>query len=120
HSFENISKRQFNLVGILGDPLVDRKTRKGLLLLTHLDTVGPGILEYWTETGGNAYNLAAREETIYGLGAADAKLDFLCKLYAVQRIRDKKIKMPVYLVGTCGEEAGMYGCRYLLQSLMLN
>src|SRR5688572_22695929 len=50
HSNEDLSKRQFNVIGILGDPLVDRKIRKGLLLNTHLDTVSPGVLTNWTET----------------------------------------------------------------------
>ena len=31
HSLEGFSKRQFNVIGIFGDPLVDRKTKKGLL-----------------------------------------------------------------------------------------
>src|SRR4051812_30477174 len=55
HSNEKISKRQFNVVGILGDPLVDRKIRKGLLLDSHLDTVSPGLSENWTETGGDPF-----------------------------------------------------------------
>src|SRR3954471_4147026 len=53
HSLEGVSKRQFNVLGILGDPLVDSKTRKGLLLNTHIDTVSPGIRTHWTETNGD-------------------------------------------------------------------
>ena len=55
HSNEDISKRQFNVIGIMGDPLSDRKIRKGLLLNTHLDTVSPGIVQNWTETGGDPF-----------------------------------------------------------------
>lgn len=51
HANEELSKRQFNVIGTMGDPLVDRKIKKGLLLNTHLDTVGPGLKENWTETG---------------------------------------------------------------------
>lgn len=120
HSIENISKRQFNVIGILGDPLVDKKTRKGLLLNTHLDTVGPGLPENWTETAGDPFSAVMRDGRIYGLGSADVKLDFLCKLRAVERFRERKLKMPVYLVGTCGEEIGMFGAKYLIKSLALN
>ena len=108
HSLEGVSKRQFNVIGILGDPLVDRKIRKGLLLNTHLDTVSPGRPENWTETGGDPYSAMITENRIYGLGSADVKLDFLCKLHAVTRFRERKLKQPVYLVGTCGEEVGMF------------
>ena len=120
HSLENCSKRQFNVIGILGDPLVDKKTKKGLLLNTHLDTVGPGLQENWTETGGNAFSATVREGKIFGLGSADVKLDFLCKLRAIEKFRERKLKMPIYLVGTCGEEVGMFGAKYLIKSMALN
>jgi len=120
HSMEDLSKRQFNVIGVIGDPLVDRKIRKGLLLSTHLDTVSPGIPENWTETGGDPFAATIKDGKIFGLGAAAAKLDFLCKLYAVEKFRERKLKMPIYLVGTCGEEQGMFGARYLIKSLSLN
>ncbi len=120
HSLENVSKRQFNVIGIMGDPLVDKKIRTGLLLNTHLDTVSPGLVENWTETGGNPFVATVKDGKIYGLGSADVKLDFLCKLHAVARFRERKLKMPVYLVGTCGEEMGMFGAKYLIKSMALN
>lgn len=120
HSLENVSKRQFNVIGILGDPLVDKKTRKGLLLNSHLDTVSPGLSENWTETGGNPFNALIKDGRVYGLGAADAKIDFLCKLRAIEKFREKKLKMPIYLVGSSGEELGMVGTKYLIKSLALN
>src|SRR3954467_3387073 len=84
HSIEGVSKHQFNVIGILGDPLVDRKTRKGLMLNTHIDTVGPGIKSYWTETGNDPFKATIRDGKIFGLGTADVKLDFLCKLKACE------------------------------------
>ena len=71
HSLEGVSKRQFNVIGILGDPLVDRKIRKGLLLNTHLDTVSPGRAENWTATSGDPYSAVISENRIYGLGSAE-------------------------------------------------
>lgn len=120
HSSEDLSKRQFNVIGILGDPLVDKKIFKGLLLNTHLDTVSPGLAENWTETGGDPFSATIKGNKIFGLGAADVKLDFLCKLHAAEKFREKKLKMPIYLVGTCGEEVGMFGAKYLIKSLALN
>jgi len=120
HSLDHISKRQFNVIGILGDPLVDKKTKKGLLLNTHLDTVGGGILSNWTETNGDPWHPVIKDGKIFGLGSADVKLDFLCKLRAIEKFREKKLKMPIYLVGTCGEEIGMLGAKYLIKSGALN
>jgi acetylornithine deacetylase/succinyl-diaminopimelate desuccinylase-like protein len=120
HSFEGVSKRQFNVIGILGDPLVDSKTRKGLLLGTHIDTATPGIKTQWTETGGDPFKAVIKENKIYGLGSADAKLDFLCKLKAIERFRERRLKMPVYIAGTAGGELGMIGAKFLIKSLALN
>lgn len=120
HSNEDISKRQFNVLGIMGDPLVDRKIRKGLLLNTHLDTVSPGILENWTETGGDPFAANIKDGKIFGLGSADVKLDFLCKLHALEKFRERKLKQPIYLVGSCAEEIGMLGVKYLIKSGALN
>lgn len=120
HSLEGVSKRQFNVLGVLGDPLVDSKTRKGLLLNTHIDTVSPGIRTHWTETGGDPFRATIKENKIFGLGSADVKLDFLCKLKALERYRERKLKMPIYLVGTAGEEIGMIGAKFLIKSLALN
>ncbi|MBC7386747.1 MAG: M20/M25/M40 family metallo-hydrolase [Cryobacterium sp.] len=120
HSLENVSKRQFNVIGILGDPLVNHKIKRGLLLNTHIDTVGPGLLSNWTECDGNPFHAVIKGDRLYGLGSADVKLDFLCKLRAIEKFRDKKLKHPIYLVGTCGEEIGMFGAKYLIQSKALN
>jgi acetylornithine deacetylase/succinyl-diaminopimelate desuccinylase-like protein len=120
HSLDNVSKRQFNVIGILGDPLVNSKIKKGLLLNTHIDTVGPGLLSNWTENEGNPFKAVIKDNRFFGLGAADVKLDFLCKLRAVEKFREKKLKQPIYLVGTCGEEIGMFGAKYLIQSKALN
>lgn len=120
HSFENISKRQFNVIGVLGDPLVDRKTRKGLLLCSRLDTDSPGVLENWTATPGGPFAASVKDGRIFGLGASQGKLDLLCKLHAIARLRERKLRMPIYLVGTCGGELGMLGAKYLIKSLSLN
>jgi acetylornithine deacetylase/succinyl-diaminopimelate desuccinylase-like protein len=120
HSLPDVSRRQFNVIGVLGDPLVDRKTRKGLLLAFPLDTAPPGILESWTETQGDPYAGVLSDGKLYGLGASSEKLGILCALRALERFREKKLKMPVYIVGLCGHELNLLGARYLIKSLALN
>src|SRR5712692_8583634 len=65
--------RQQNLLGTY--PGADRR---GLLLVTHLDTVDPGPLDLWTETYANPFALERKGDCVYGLGSADTKLDALC------------------------------------------
>ncbi len=120
HSLEDVSRRQFNAIGILGDPLVDRKTRKGLLLAFPTDTALPGILENWTDTQGDPFSGVLSEGKIHGVGASGSKLDMLCAISAIEKFRERKLKMPVYLVGLCGHENGHFGARYLIKSLAVN
>lgn len=80
-----------------------------LLLQTHLDTTDPGSFALWNKTSFNPFQPSIHGDKIYGLGAADVKLDFLCKLYAMQRIDWKKMKHGVALLGTFGEEGRMRG-----------
>jgi succinyl-diaminopimelate desuccinylase len=86
---------------------------QGLALVTHLDTVPPGDLSLWTETGGDPFRATIKGDRIYGLGSADTKLDFLCKLQAVETVGLKNIKIPTALIGTFGEERALAGTRLL-------
>src|SRR5262249_19138894 len=65
---------------------------RGLLLVTHLDTVDPGPSELWTETGEDPFALAQKGDRLFGLGAADTKLDALCKLWAAREVQDKRLR----------------------------
>lgn len=85
----------------------------GVALVTHLDTVPPGDPSLWTETGGDPFRATIRGDKIYGLGSADTKLDFLCKLRAVENIGLKNFKIPIALIGTFGEERALAGARLL-------
>lgn len=86
------------------------------LLQTHLDTVEPGPFPLWTETGANPFDAHIIDGKIYGLGAADVKLDFLCKLNAMASFgKDHKWRLPPVLVGTFGEESGMQGALKLIR-----
>lgn len=86
------------------------------MLQTHLDTVDPGPYSVWTKTGQNPFDAHIIEGRIYGLGAADVKLDFLCKLEAVASFgKNIQWKLPPVLVGTFGEETGMQGALKLIR-----
>lgn len=93
---------------------------RGLLFVTHLDTVPPGDLSLWTETGGDPYAATLCGDRIYGLGSADTKLDFLCKLKAIETVGLKNLKLPFCLVGTYGEERGLSGMRRLRESGLIH
>ncbi len=88
----------------------------GLLWVTHLDTVPPGDPALWTETGNDPFRATIKEDRIYGLGSADTKLDFLCKLKALEAVGPERLKVPFCLVGTYGEERALAGIKQLRQS----
>ncbi len=85
-----------------------------LVLNTHLDTVPPGDLALWTECGGDPFSATVKGERIYGLGAADTKLDFAAKATVLVEIG--KPRRDVYLVGTFGEEHGLIGAKEMAES----
>lgn len=88
---------------------------------THLDTCDPGAYGLWTKTGANPFNASIyNDDTLFGLGAADTKLDFLCKLEAMKHMRGSKWSLPPVLVGTFGEETGMNGAIKLIRKKMIN
>lgn len=91
------------------------------LLQAHLDTVDPGNFVLWKKNNFNPFDAAIEDGCIYGLGSADVKLDFICKLLAMLHFKDKKLNtlQPV-LVGTFGEESGMQGALKLIRKNKIN
>ena len=91
------------------------------LLQAHLDTVDPGNFALWKKNNFNPFDAAIEDGRIYGLGSADVKLDFICKLLAMARFKDRKLNtlLPV-LVGTFGEESGMQGALKLIRKNKIN
>ena len=86
----------------------------GLLLLTHLDTVPPGDPEAWTSTGSDPWKPTREEDRLYGLGSADAKVDFVCKVVGLAGVDRARIGRPVRVIGSFGEEVGLLGARWLI------
>lgn len=97
------------------------RSKEEFLLQTHLDTSDPGPFSLWTETGANPFDATIIDGKIYGLGAAETKLDFLCKLVAISFFKDiNHWKTPPVLVGTFGEEIGMLGALKLMRKNKIN
>jgi succinyl-diaminopimelate desuccinylase len=86
-----------------------------LLLQTHIDTVEPGHFSLWTRTQANPFNASIYNDLIYGLGVAEAKLDFLCKFEAVKKIAKQKLRKPFVLAATFGAQRGMAGAIKLVR-----
>lgn len=108
---------QFN---ILIRPQTNRPSAE-FLLQSHLDTADPGPFQMWKENEFNPFDATIVDGKIYGLGAAETKLDFLCKLEAMAMYANKTDwKLPPVLVGTYGEEAGMVGAMKLIRRNLLN
>lgn len=92
------------------------KTRKvHLMLQTHLDTVDPGSFALWDLNGKNPYSASIHDGRIYGLGTADTKLDFLCKLFAAKGFLGRSPLKEFAVVGTYGEEYNMNGAIRLIR-----
>lgn len=104
------------------------RPEKEFLLQTHLDTCDSGAYGLWTKTGANPFSASiyadGEDERLYGLGAADTKLDFLCKLQAIIDLKaemgSRAWKLPPVLVGTFGEETGMTGAIRLIRKKMIS
>lgn len=87
-----------------------------------LDTPDPGPFGLWRATGQNPFDAHIIDGRIYGLGTANCKLDFLCKLQALARCqeRSKEWKVPPVLVGTFGCDNGMPGALKLIRKSMVS
>ena len=70
----------------------------------------------WTATGQDPFRPTRDGDRLYGLGSADAKLDFLCKLAAIAEVDATRLRYPLRLVGTFAEEIGLRGARHLVES----
>lgn len=90
-----------------------------VLFQTHLDTVEPGNYGAWTETQANPFNACIFGGDIYGLGVADVKLDFLCKLMAAKEYLRSPFKKSFVLVATYGAQTGMSGAIRLVRKKLV-
>ncbi|HSR57673.1 MAG TPA: M20/M25/M40 family metallo-hydrolase, partial [Candidatus Binataceae bacterium] len=85
------------------------RTAAPIVLNTHLDTVPPGDPTLWTACDGNPFEARVDGDRIYGLGAADTKLDFAAKASALAQCG--RPRRDLWLVATFGEERGLAGAK---------
>lgn len=86
------------------------------LLQSHMDTPAPGPFPLWSKTGQNPFDATIEDGRIYGLGAAEVKLDLLAKIEALSEfVNQKDFKLSPVIVGTFGEETGMNGALKLIR-----
>lgn len=104
---------------VIARPQKERPGRE-VMLQTHLDTVDAGHFSLWTKTQSNPFNASIYDDIMYGLGTADAKLDFLCKLEAVKPLIGKNLVTPFVLVATFGAQTGMAGAIRLIRRKKIN
>jgi histidine ammonia-lyase len=88
-----------------------------IVLNTHLDTVPPGAPDLWTACDGDPFSARVDGDHIYGLGAADTKLDLAAKIFALNAVG--RPRRDVYLVGTFGEEHGLTGAKEMAEAAIL-
>jgi len=105
---------QVNLLAVV---LGQDRAATPIVLNTHLDTVPPGGNAQWTACGGDPYAPTIVEDRIYGLGAADTKLDFAAKTAAL--IGCGTPRRTVYLAATFGEEHGLVGAKEMVEAGLL-
>ena len=97
-----------------------QRPQSELLLQTHLDTAEPGNSSQWKHALGNPFSATLVDGYIYGLGAADTKLDFLCKYEAAKLFLDRELREPFVLAATFGAQTGMQGAIRLMRKKMIS
>ena len=108
---ESEGSSQVNLVSLVRGR---EHNRAPLILNTHLDTVPPGDPAQWTESPRGPFVPSMVGDRIYGLGAADTKLDFIAKAFAL--IECGTPLRDVHLIATFGEEHGLVGAKELVSA----
>lgn len=120
HSQSTLSKRQVNVIGFSSDTLIDRSTKKGLALINPIDVTLGHLPHLWSETQGSPYTPTIKDRKIFGIGANQGKVDFLCRIFAGSELLEQRHKIPLYLVGVSAFHSGLLGSKYTLESLMVN
>jgi acetylornithine deacetylase/succinyl-diaminopimelate desuccinylase-like protein len=86
------------------------------LFQSHLDSLDPGPFQLWKDTFQNPFDATIKDKKIFGLGAADGKIDFLCKLEALTPfVGTTQWRLPPVLVATYGSHLGMIGALKLIR-----
>ena len=113
---EQVSSNRYhdhvNLIGIK-DPGTGQAP---LWLLGHLGSGAEPIPADWRANGGSPDPgvPSPHHGLLYGLGAANAKVDILLKLLVAARVDKERLRRPLYVIGLSGDEAQGPGLDALL------
>jgi acetylornithine deacetylase/succinyl-diaminopimelate desuccinylase-like protein len=118
-----VEKKHYSLEGVEQALIFVRpkhRAPKELVFLSPIETVEPGSYSFWSETGNNPFKATIKGDAIFGLGSATGKLDFLCKLQALEEVAEKKFyQISPVVVGVFGSEPNFTGSRRLLNECNL-
>lgn len=119
HVFEGDQPHQMNIIVRSNDEVGAEADVPQTLFQAHLDTGEPGPLHLWSETHQDPLRAVIRDDRLYGLGTADSKLDFLCKMQALKEAAASgNLSSGIAVAGTYGGELpGLKGARQLLETL---
>lgn len=106
-----VDERGVEKVNVLAKKGPDNQ-RAGLAYFCHSDVVPA---ETWTGPGG-AYSPIEEQGRLYGRGSCDMKGSAACMLAAIDRLKEKELKAPLYFVCTADEELCYAGARELVHS----
>jgi len=114
--FEQVSSSRYSdHVSLIG--LKDPGTNEApLWLIGHLGSGAEPVPNHWQATEGNPFasKLDVPAGLLYGLGAANSKVDLLLKLLVTARLDTARLKRPIYLIGLSGDESNSPGLEDLL------
>jgi len=83
---------------------------RGFAYFGHSDVVPA---DDWFEQEVGPWRACRRGDRIYGRGTCDMKGSLACMLAAVDRLADRRLKHPLYIVVTADEEIGYCGARHV-------
>jgi acetylornithine deacetylase/succinyl-diaminopimelate desuccinylase-like protein len=116
HIFEQVSSSRYtDYAKLIG--MKDPGTQEApLWLIGHLGSGVEPTPSRWRATDGAPLRatLDASGGLLYGLGAANAKVDLLLKLLVTARIDKARLKRPICLIGLSGDESHGLGLGDLL------
>jgi acetylornithine deacetylase/succinyl-diaminopimelate desuccinylase-like protein len=109
--FEQVSSSRYSdYASLIG--LKDPGTQEApLWLVGHLGSGADPTPNHWQATEGAPLTptIDTQRGLLYGLGAANAKVDLLLKLLVTARLETSCLKRPIYLIGLSGDESNSPG-----------
>ena len=120
----HLGQEQLALVAS-ASPIANLSNTKNLMLQSYIDTQNPGPFGSWQMTNMNPFNAQVVDGKLFGLGVAEGKVDFLCKLEAYRRLtkngwkQETKTGRNFSLVATYGRSSGMAGAMKLIRRKLI-